>query len=203
MRTLRVFVLLAASALLCAFTAYSQDSPSLGDVARQTRLQKQQKDPQTKEASAKDASSKEGPGPDATAKDAQPPKAPRVITNDEIHSHVGSTATSAHKPEKDSTPDTPPGPGDRDARAEEWKSQIQDQKNAIASLQSEIAELTDSVHYTGANCVANCAQWNEHQKEKQDQAESMKAQLEGLQKQLEELQDSARKQGFGSSVYDP
>ena len=31
----------------------------------------------------------------------------------------------------------------------------------------------------------------------------MKAQLEEQQKHLEEMQDTARKQGFGSSVYDP
>ena len=31
----------------------------------------------------------------------------------------------------------------------------------------------------------------------------VKAQLEQQQKSLEEFQDAARKQGFGSSVYDP
>jgi hypothetical protein len=45
-------------------------------------------------------------------------------------------------------------------------------------------------------------QWNERQKEKQDQVESMKAQLEEQKKQLENMQESARKQGFGSSVYE-
>jgi hypothetical protein len=31
----------------------------------------------------------------------------------------------------------------------------------------------------------------------------MKAQLEEQQKALEEMQESARKEGFGSTVYDP
>jgi hypothetical protein len=31
----------------------------------------------------------------------------------------------------------------------------------------------------------------------------MKAQLEEAQKQLEDMQEAARKEGFGSSVYDP
>jgi hypothetical protein len=31
----------------------------------------------------------------------------------------------------------------------------------------------------------------------------MKAQLEEAEKQLAEMQDAARKEGFGSSVYDP
>ena len=87
--------------------------------------------------------------------------------------------------------------------AEQWQSQIQNQKNAIASLQREIASLSESIHYAGGNCVANCVQWNERQKEKQDQIESMKAQLEQQQRRLEDLQDAAREQGFGSSVYDP
>jgi uncharacterized membrane protein len=202
MPTRRVLVLLAASAFLCACTAYAQDSQSLGDVARQARQQKQ-KDAQTKDASPKDASGKPAPGTDASAKDAQPAKAPHVITDDEIPSHVGPTATSAHGSQSGGEPDDVPNSSDRDARAEQLKSRIQAQKSAIAGLESEIANLSDSVHYAGGNCVANCVQWNERQKQKQDQVESMKAQLEERKKQLENMQDSARKQGFGSSVYDP
>jgi hypothetical protein len=63
--------------------------------------------------------------------------------------------------------------------------------------------LNDSIQYASGNCVSNCVQWNERQKQKQDQVESMKGQLEEQQKHLEELQDEARKQGYGSSVYDP
>ena len=70
-------------------------------------------------------------------------------------------------------------------------------------MESEIADLSESIRYAGANCVANCVEWNERQKQKQDQVESMKAQLEEQKKQLENMQDSARKQGFGSAVYDP
>ncbi len=77
------------------------------------------------------------------------------------------------------------------------------QKAAVDSLKQQIEELSSSIHFAGANCVANCAQWNERQKEKQDQVESMKAQLDAQQKHLEEMQDAARKAGFGSSVYEP
>jgi TolA-binding protein len=87
--------------------------------------------------------------------------------------------------------------------AEQWKSQIQAQKNAISSLQSHMNILNESIRYAGGNCISGCVQWNERQKQKQDQVESMKVQLEELQKRLEEMQDAARKQGFGSSVYDP
>lgn len=201
MPTRRAFTLLAASALLCAFTAYGQDSQSLGDVARQTRQQKLQKDAPAKDASPKDASSKQASGAGANAKDAQP-KSPHVITNDEIPSHLTPTKTAAGGPQTADQPDAVLSSSDRDDRAEQLKSQIQAQKSAVTSLESEIANLSESVHYAGGNCVANCVQWNERQKEKQDQVESMKAQLEEQKKQLESMQESARKQGFGSSVYE-
>ncbi|HEY6371141.1 MAG TPA: hypothetical protein VIX37_11220 [Candidatus Sulfotelmatobacter sp.] len=203
MSTRRVSVLRAGIAFLCAFTAYGQDSQSLGDVARQTRQQKQQKEAQAKDTPQKNASSKQAPGTDAPAKTAQPAKPPHVITNDEIPSHVGPTATSTRGAQTDDESAELPNSGDRDARAEQLKSRIQAQKSAIAGLQSEIDSLNESIHYAGGNCVANCVQWNERQKQKQDQVESMKAQLEEQKKQLENMQDSARKQGFGSSVYEP
>jgi hypothetical protein len=201
MPTRRVFLLLAASTLLCAFTAYGQDSQSLGDVARQTRQQKQQKDAPAKDASSKDASSKQASGANASAKDAQP-KSPHVITNDEIPSHLTPTKTAAGGSQIAAEPDAALSSSDRDARAEQLKSQIQAQKSAITSLESEIANLSESVHYAGGNCVANCVQWNEHQKEKQDHVESMKAQLEEQKRQLESMHEAARKQGFGSSIYE-
>jgi hypothetical protein len=97
----------------------------------------------------------------------------------------------------------PPSSTPSTGAAESWKAVIQAQKNAIASLQSEIVSLSESIHYAGGNCVANCVQWNERQQQKQQQLEGMKAQLEQLQKHLEDLQESVRKKGFGSSVYDP
>lgn len=211
MRTRQVLVSLAAGAFLCAFAAYGQDLQSLADVARQSRQQKQQKDAQAKDTSApnqnkdaqnKDALSKDAAGTDTNAKSTLTPKVPHVITNDEIPEHVGPTGTT-RRPEAYGPPDDSPSSGNHDARAEQWKSQIQAQKSAIASLQREIASLSESVHYAGGNCVANCVQWNERQKEKQDRVEVMKQQLEEQEKRMEDLQESARKQGFGSSVYEP
>jgi hypothetical protein len=204
MRTRRVLAFLAVSAFSCFCVAYGQDSQSLGDVARQSRQQKQQKDAQAKDSPAqnKDPQNKDPQSTNPATKDAPSPKAPHVITNDEIPEHVGATGT-ARGPQTYSTPDAPANSGNRDARAEQWKSQIQAQKSAIASLKSEIASLNESVHYAGGNCVANCVQWNERQKEKQDRVAVMQQQLEEQQKRLEDMQESARKQGFGSSVYEP
>jgi chromosome segregation ATPase len=159
--------------------AYAQDAPSLGDLARQQRQQKEK----SKTASSKDASS------------------PKVITNEQISGHASvaliPVAASGEKT-------APPASSDSAKKsAEDWKSQIQDQKSQVAVLESQVAALSESIRFAPGNCVANCVEWNEHQKEKQQQVERMQAQLEDQKKQLEEMQDSARKQGYGSAVYDP
>jgi len=231
MPTRRILVLLAAGAFLCAFPGafpvYGQDdSPSLGDLARQARQHKQQKDAQSKDSTApgkdeqdsSDSNKADQAKPDQTKSDGTKPdttksapgtalknasaKPSHVVTNDEIPMHIGSTVTSSSGINPANTSDEQPS-SDNSSAADQWKSQIQDQKTSIAQLQSNIASLNDSIQYAGANCVSNCVQWNEEQKRKQDQVETMKAELEQQQKRLEDLQEAARKQGFGSSVYDP
>lgn len=221
----RILIVLSACSFLWALAAYGQDSTSLADVARQLRLQKQQKDqgvkdaatqnPSTKDAQTKDPQAKDAQtqtkdpqGKDALAKNApaadQSAKDKKVITNDEIPDHVGSTRTAGavQKPPASVT-DAPPAEKEEKISADDWKAQIQSQKNYIASTESDIRSLNESIQYAGANCVANCADWNERQKQKQDQVESLKVQLEEQKKHLEELQEGARKQGYGSSVYEP
>jgi hypothetical protein len=230
----RIFILLAASTLLCAITRAQDDAPSLGDVARQARAQKQQKDALAN-ASTKDTAKTPGadtlPGA-ANSKDTAQPKTAHVITNEELSNHSAQEMTAARPSDskdsakdatkdssKDSTKDSAKDAakdsakeskessdspaGDRDAQAEQWREQIQAQKGSIAQLQREISDVSDSIHYVGGNCVENCEQWNEHQQAKQSQVDSMKAELEAEQHHLEEMQDTARKQGFGSNVYDP
>ena len=172
------FVLMAVVALTCS--AFGQDPPSLGDIARQAKEQKQKKEAQSK-----------------AAPDFKPVK---TITNEEMPSRPDSTyATPIGRP-----PRTGAAPAENvEQSAGIWKSQIQQQKNAISSQQSMIDKINDSVRYAPANCVSGCVQWNEHQQQKQEEVEKMRGQLEQQKKQLEDMQEAARKQGFGSSVYDP
>jgi hypothetical protein len=163
---------------LVAATAYAQDSPSLGDLARQQRQQKEQ----SKTTSSKDA------------------KSSKVITNEELPGHSAMAAGSVVNAEVTPQPVSSEGPKQP---AEHWRSQILAQKNQIATMQSQVEDLNESIRFAPANCVANCVAWNEHQKEKQQQVERMQAQLEDMKKHLDEMQESARKQGYGSSVYDP
>ncbi len=175
----RIVLFLVAAISLVAATANSQDEPSLGDLARQQRQQKQQ--------------TKTAPG-----KDAKPLK---VITNEELPAHTVAPSTPATDgSERTSAPDSANAPK---VPAEQWKSEIQSQKSQIASLQGQIDQLNESIRFAPANCVANCASWNERQREKQQQVERMQTQMEEQKKRLDEMQESARRQGYGSSVYDP
>jgi hypothetical protein len=214
---MRRLVPLVASAFLCSMS-YAQEqqsaaqdqqgstqeqpatpAPSLGDIARQLRLKKQQKEAQqkqVKEAANQDAQLSE-------AKSAAPPaRTAHLVTNDDAPQNASATPASTH-PVSSGASDSQADNSDHQAKAENWKSRILAQKNAVAALEQDIKGIGDSIHYAGANCVANCAQWNEKQQQKQQEVDAMKAQLEEARKQLEEMQDAARKEGFGSSVYDP
>jgi len=211
-----LLVFAVASALLFAEHAQCQDEPSLGDVARQTRQQRQQKDVPAKDAQPgtsanKDARSKDAPNKDgqntdpqsktAPSKDAQLHRASHIITDDELPQHpVAGVKTPASPTGKGEFAPDPAFGGKMSPDA--IRSQIQDQKSAISALQIQITELNDSIHFAGANCIANCVQWNDSQQQKQRQVEDMRSELENAKQALEQMQDYARKMGFGSSVYD-
>jgi hypothetical protein len=160
------------SVVAIALFAQGQDSPSLGDVARQAKEQKQKQDS----------------------------KPAKVITNEEIPERPQSAHMNS--PGRSRTPGMV-SDSQIEAMAKVWKSQIQGQKNLLSSEQSQIDKLNDSVHYAPGNCVRDCVQWNERQQQKQETVERMRAQLEEQKKHLEEMQEAARKQGYGSSIYDP
>ena len=70
-------------------------------------------------------------------------------------------------------------------------------------MQRNIDKVNGSIQFAPGNCVAGCVQWNERQKQKQQEVERARAQQETQKKRLESMQESARKQGYGSSVYNP
>jgi hypothetical protein len=174
------FVLLSA-AMVCLFAGKvcGQDAPSLGDLARQQRLQKEQ----SKATTSGDA------------------KAPKVITNEEIPEHAQRPSASAKGQEKSGA--TPASSAEPKLPAEHWRSQILTQKNQIEALQREVDELNESIRFAPANCAEGCVGWNERQREKQQRAGRMQQQLEEQKRRLEDMQDAARRQGYGSSIYDP
>jgi hypothetical protein len=196
MRPISNFFLLFFGASVFAVVVYSQDSPSLGDAARQARQQRQL---QQKDAPTKDSQTK-----GAQAKAAAESKTVKVIRNDEMPAHIVSvTQHSGSGDEPQAHADGQSNSSAAKLPADQWKAQILSLKNAIAALRSDIDRLNDSIHFAPGNCVANCVQWNERQQQKQQQVEVLKSQVEDQRKKLEDMQDSARQQGYGSSVYDP
>jgi hypothetical protein len=155
------------------FVVAASQAQSLGDVAREQK-QKQAKDPH------------------ATRK---------VVTNEDIPESPEAVSTTSVSDEHETTP---AAPASNDTHAgEQWKAKIETQRNLIGSLQSQIDKLNASIHFAGPNCVANCVQYNERQIHKQDEVERMQKQLEEQKHKLEDMQESARKAGLGSSVYEP
>jgi len=190
MRTRQIFALLIANLFFCALLAYGQDSQSLAEAARQSRIQKQQKDTQSKDAAP-------------TETDAQSAKTARVITNDDLPESEGSTQPLENSPHQYGAAHAPSGTAGRKTSADQWKSRIQAQKNTIASMQREITSLSGSIHFP-ENCLPRtCAQRNERQLEKQNRVEIMNHQLDEQRTRLEEMQESSRKEGYGSAIYDP
>src|SRR5215472_17788662 len=173
----RVFVVLAAIAFLC-ICSHAQQDQSLGDLARQVRAQKQQKS-----SPATDASSQ------TDGKDSAQRKTLHVLNSDDdsestpLQSADSNPADSKKAGSAHAKTSEAVDPAQREAEAEKWKSQIEEQKSAIAQLQQQIEQVSSSIHYTGANCVSGCEKWNEHQQQKQEQVETMKAQLQELQRQ--------------------
>jgi len=184
----RALFLLLAGTLLASVFVCAQDQPSLGDVARAAREKKQQQ--------AKDAQAANAQGKAATVKPA------RVITEDEMPEHTDDPDVPSANSEdaKDEGPAAAPA---GKLSAEEWHSKIQAQKSTVDTLTNNIDELNKSIQFAPGNCVAGCVEWNEKQKHKQEEVEQMKGQLDAAQKKLSEMQDAARQQGYGSSVYEP
>jgi hypothetical protein len=190
----KVWLALCAMFLGFASLAHGQDSQSLGDAARQARLQKQQKEAAAPTTPAANAS-------DTSANSASPAPPPRVITNDEIPSHVGPTVTSTPNPQSQYPVSYQrPTYGQAKTPAETWKAQILAQKTRISQTEAEIARASSA---RVGNCVVNCFQHNERLQQRQQQLDAMNLQLQEQRKQLDQMQETARRQGYGSSVYDP
>lgn len=172
---------LLAMVLLSAAVIWGQEA-SLGNVARQQRSRHK----------ANQASS-----------------ATRVITDDDMPKRPDRVVESDKAKEDEKDEHAP----DRDSResfqapngqsAEQWKAQILMQKRSVSTQQEQVNQFRESIHFVEANRYVNGAQYNEQQRRRQIQLDQMEKQLEQQKKRLADMQESARKAGFGNSVYDP
>jgi|SRR5579872_682227 len=160
----------------CFSYAQSSCGPSLGDIARQQREKNKDKD--------------SGKSSDAGSK---------VITNEDLRGKGDPKAEDASdedQPDDDATPSQP------SKSAEEWKAEIAARKQGVARLQAQMERLNSSIRFASTTCF-RCAQYNERQEQKQEQVERMRQQLDQQKKELEGLQEAARKDGYGNSVWEP
>lgn len=122
----------------------------------------------------------------------------KVVTNEDIpEAPVDSNENDGKQPEE-GKPKTVSG-----LSADQVKAMCQIQKRRITALQAQIDKLSASIHYVEANRYSNGVEHNQYQQQKQQEVQRMQKQLENEKTKLEQMQESARKAGFGSAIYDP
>jgi predicted ribosome quality control (RQC) complex YloA/Tae2 family protein len=187
----------AAGVTACALMAFAQDAAPLGDVARQTRVEKQQPSPNTPTPAPASKSSSD----DTTQQSSAQPKTSHVITNDDLPEH--NAAAPAPAPASPNRANPHPAVVYQIKRpAEYWRAQALQLKNSIAQVQRHLDTLNDSLHAVLTNSSDEPV-WNYREKERERQITDLQAQLNDLHRRLEDTQEAARRQGYGSSVYDP
>jgi hypothetical protein len=159
----------------------SSDSPSLGDLARKQRQKQQQ--------------------PKETTK----PK--KVVTNEDIPEHSDASSdppASSGAVATDAAHDDSSAPAGAVLQAgDQLKAAILRQKTAVADLKVQIDKVQGSIHFVEANAYRNGVEYNKLQAQKQQEVQRLQGQLEEQRKNLEQMQETARKAGFGSAVWDP
>jgi type II secretory pathway pseudopilin PulG len=123
----------------------------------------------------------------------------KVLTNEDLPEHSDADESASRS---DQNGESPADSTDKKP-AEQWKQEIEEQKKTVATLQADIDRLNSSIHFAPGNCVRNCVQYNERQVQKQDDVQRMQAELEEQKKKLDSMQEAARKEGYGNSVYEP
>ncbi|MGB8064539.1 MAG: hypothetical protein WCF26_21805 [Candidatus Sulfotelmatobacter sp.] len=192
----RLLILFAAGVSVLTLTASAQDAPPLGDVARQSRVEKQQ--PAQNNSTPPPASNGSSDG--TTSQTGAQPKTSRVITNDDLPEHHAAPAPAPASPNRSNL--RPLVVYEIKRPAQYWRTQALQLKNSIAQVQRHLDTLNDSLHAVLTNSTDEPV-WNYREKERQRQITDLQAQLNDLRRRLEDTQEAARRQGYGSSVYDP
>lgn len=178
-RPIALAILILVLPFRCA--GQTSASPSLGDVARKQR----RKEHDTKNP---------------------PAKAKKVVTDEDIPARADASASNEDAGSLDgphSEAAVPASTTDVLKTGEQWKASIGQQKVAVADLKSRIDKLNASIRFVSANAYRNGVEYNKYQAQKQQEAERLQNELDGQKKSLEQMQETARRAGYGSAVWDP
>jgi hypothetical protein len=173
----------ASSGQASARQASSGQTPSgqsLGDIARALR---------EKQASSQNSSNQAASAP------------PKVITNQDLGEGPEGRPDLRVAPRPasfDRGSGLQPGePRMGDARAEQWRGQILEQKSRVAALQARIDQINASLQ-SGAQL-----QYNRNQAFQAERVAQMQMHLDEQKRRLYEMQEAARRAGMHTQVVDP
>jgi len=178
-QVLRSLLLFSAVACPFALLAYGQEAESVGDIARQARQQKQNKDGKSKAATTSTT--------------------PKIITNDEIpeHSEAAEEPTGSEGEGHAGTSSASASDGAK-MSAEQWNPRFGRKRiwfvHCKAASRSSMTRFNSPRQLRRRLCTV----------ERTPEAKAARSRTGAdPTRKPEEAPQSARKQGYGSSVYDP
>jgi hypothetical protein len=170
-----------ALGLLLNIAAYGQ---SLGDIARENR----------EKQAAEEASGAK----------------PRMITNKDLPPDPPGTPAH-HDPEPPASPmanNRPPDYRSVEPRAaeqragEQWKRQIEEQRNRVANLQARMDRINAAMRAVGGT-VQYDQPHSRYEARQMERVAEMQQLLDEQKRKLDAMQEAARRAGMHTSVYDP
>jgi len=174
-------IVLMSVILILSFRCSGQaaDNPSLGEVARKQRHK---------------------------AKDTKNPasRAKKVVTDEDMPAHAeGASDDGPPLDGPHSEMAVSPSTTDVLQTGEQWKRSIAQQKSAVADLKNRIDKLNASIRFVPANAYRNGVEYNKSQAHRQQEVDRMQTEMDEQKKSLEQMQETARRAGYGSAVWDP
>lgn len=190
----RMFLRMLAIVLLITAASYGQ---SLGDIARENREKK-----------AEDAST----APPKVITNQNLPKDPDAnhgpVAAPQVASAAASSNTDRLSAEQHAAEQRLAEQHLADQRAAQqraaaqWKRQILEQKNRMATLQARIDQLHASIQSVNGS-VQSEGPYNRYQARQLERVTQIQQQLDQQKRKLEKMQDAARHAGMHTAVYDP
>jgi hypothetical protein len=178
----RIFLKILAITLLANVAAYGQ---SLGEIAREYK-EKQNAEESTG-AKPKVITNKDlGEGPEGS------PWAARVATPEP---RPAADANPFARRSSEFAPGSGQQRGQEQRGGEQWRNQILDLENRIASAQARIDQMNASMRSNGMN--------GRYQARQAERVAQMQQQVDEQKRRLEQMQDAARHAGMHTQVYDP